>query len=275
VVPTVFGERIVLRLLDQSQTELSLDQIGMSSDMQAELMDIVDRPNGMLLVTGPTGSGKTTTLYAALQRLDRDARNVMTIEDPVEYHLPGISQVQVNPKRGVTFASGLRALLRQDPDVILVGEIRDQETAQLAIQASLTGHFVLATLHTNDAPGAIPRLIDIGLEPFLITSSLLGVLAQRLVRKTCTACNGTGFEPAGHSHRRCEACFGAGYRGRMAVFELLKMNDRLRQLTGSNTDGVTLYQAAVEAGFKPMRIDADRKIAQGLTDHAEVFRVLH
>src|SRR5690606_10495210 len=183
VIPTIWGERIVLRLLDQSQTKLDLDDLGMSKAMQAQLMDIVDRPNGMILVTGPTGSGKTTTLYACLGRIDRNSRNVMTIEDPVEYHLDKISQMQVNPKRGVTFATGLRALLRQDPDVILVGEIRDMETAQLAVQASLTGHFVLATLHTNDAPSAIPRLLDIGVEPFLVTSSLLGVLAQRLVRR--------------------------------------------------------------------------------------------
>ncbi|MEO1718119.1 MAG: ATPase, T2SS/T4P/T4SS family [Planctomycetota bacterium] len=276
VVPTVYGERIVLRLLDQSQTELGLDQIGMSHEMQRDLMDLVDRPNGMVLVTGPTGSGKTTTLYAALQKIDRDARNVMTIEDPVEYHLEGISQIQVNPKRGVTFASGLRALLRQDPDVILVGEIRDAETAQLAIQASLTGHFVLATLHTNDAPGAIPRLIDIGLEPFLITSSLLGVLAQRLVRRTCSVCGGTGFVmDANGQRRRCESCFGTGYRGRIAVYELMKMNDRLRKLTAENVDGISLYEAAIDAGFRPMRDDADAKIAQGITDQAEAYRVLH
>ncbi|MEM9166046.1 MAG: GspE/PulE family protein [Planctomycetota bacterium] len=276
VIPTVYGERLVLRLLDQAQTELSLDQVGMTTEMQAELMDVVDRPNGMLLVTGPTGSGKTTTLYAALQRIDRDTRNVMTIEDPVEYHLDGISQMQVNPKRGVTFANGLRALLRQDPDVILVGEIRDQETAQLAVQASLTGHFVLATLHTNDAPGAIPRLIDIGLEPFLITSSLLGVLAQRLVRKTCPACGGTGYVTAADgTRRRCERCFGTGYHGRLAVYELLRMNDRLRRLTAENADGITLYEAAIDAGFHPMREDAARKVAAGLTDQAEVFRVLH
>lgn len=276
VIPTVYGERLVMRLLDQSQTQLNLDQIGMTEAMQTELMDIVDRPNGMLLVTGPTGSGKTTTLYAALQKIDRATRNVMTIEDPVEYHLEGISQMQVNPKRDVTFAKGLRALLRQDPDVILVGEIRDQETAQLAIQASLTGHFVLATLHTNDAPGAIPRLIDIGLEPFLITSSLLGVLAQRLVRKICPVCNGTAFE---HSHtgdaKRCDSCLGTGYRGRLAVYEIMKMNDTLRRLTAQNADGVTLYEAAVDAGFKPMREDALDKVKRGLTDQAEVYRVLH
>ncbi len=276
VIPTVYGERLVMRLLDQSQTQLNLDQIGMSEQMQTDLMDIVDRPNGMLLVTGPTGSGKTTTLYAALQKIDRATRNVMTIEDPVEYHLEGISQMQVNPKRDVTFATGLRALLRQDPDVILVGEIRDQETAQLAIQASLTGHFVLATLHTNDAPGAIPRLIDIGLEPFLITSSLLGVLAQRLVRRVCPVCNGTGVEtlPSGE-RRRCDNCLGAGYRGRLAVYELMKMTDRLRRLTAENADGVTLYEAAVDGGFMPMREDAMHKVSLGMTDQSEVYRVLH
>ncbi|MFI4872017.1 MAG: GspE/PulE family protein [Phycisphaerales bacterium JB061] len=276
VIPTVFGERLVMRLLDQSQTQLNLDQIGMTEAMQTDLMDIVDRPNGMLLVTGPTGSGKTTTLYAALQKIDRATRNVMTIEDPVEYHLEGISQMQVNPKRDVTFATGLRALLRQDPDVILVGEIRDMETAQLAIQASLTGHFVLATLHTNDAPGAIPRLIDIGLEPFLITSSLLGVLAQRLVRKICPTCHGSGVEttPSG-DRRRCDTCMSSGYRGRLAVYEIMKMTDRLRRLTAENADGVTLYEAAVDGGFLPMRDDAMNKVKQGLTDQAEVYRVLH
>ncbi len=276
VIPTVYGERLVMRLLDQSQTQLSLDQIGMAESMQADLMDIVDRPNGMLLVTGPTGSGKTTTLYAALQKIDRATRNVMTIEDPVEYHLDGISQMQVNPKRDVTFATGLRALLRQDPDVILVGEIRDQETAQLAIQASLTGHFVLATLHTNDAPGAIPRLIDIGLEPFLITSSLLGVLAQRLVRRVCPTCEGSGVETtATGERRRCDTCLGTGYRGRIAVYELMKMTDQLRRLTAENADGVTLYEAAVDGGFQPMREDAMAKVARGMTDQAEVYRVLH
>lgn len=276
VIPTVYGERIVLRLLDQSSTELSLDQIGMTTDMQARLMDLIDRPNGMLLVTGPTGSGKTTTLYAALQKIDRGSRNVMTVEDPVEYHLAGISQMQVNPKRGVTFSTGLRALLRQDPDVILVGEIRDQETANLAIQASLTGHFVLATLHTNDAPGAIPRLIDMGLEPYLITSSLLGVLAQRLLRKICPACGGTGFIPTAlGGNERCETCFGSGYKGRLAVYELMQMTDQLRRLTAENADGVTLMEAAVDGGFETMHADAAAKVALGVTDQSEVFRVLH
>ena len=271
VIPTIFGERIVLRLLDQSQNELDLNAVGMSKKLQTGLMDCVERPNGILLVTGPTGSGKTTTLYAALGRIDRASRNVMTIEDPVEYHLDGISQMQVNVKRGVTFATGLRSLLRQDPDVILVGEIRDPETAQLAIQASLTGHFVLATLHTNDAPSAIPRLLDIGVEPYLVTSSLVGVLAQRLMRRLCANCAGTGT----HNGEPCETCFGTGYKGRLAVHELMLMNDELRQLTAKRADGVTLYETAVNTGFEPMKLDAMEKVAQGLTDEAEVFRVLH
>lgn len=279
VIPTIFGERIVLRLLDQSQTQLDLDAVGMSKGLQTRLMDCVERPNGILLVTGPTGSGKTTTLYAALGRIDRSSRNVMTIEDPVEYHLDGISQMQVNPKRGVTFANGLRSLLRQDPDVILVGEVRDPETAQLAIQASLTGHLVLATLHTNDAPSSIPRLLDIGVEPYLVTSSLLGVLAQRLLRKICPVCKGTGRAggAAGGVGETvpCENCFATGYRGRLAVHELMLMTDELRRLTGERADGVSLYEAAVNGGFEPMKIDAMEKVAQGLTDEAEVFRVLH
>ena len=256
VIPTIYGERVVLRLLDQSTTQLSLDSLGMDPNIQSQLMDIVDRPNGMVLVTGPTGSGKTTTLYAALDRIDRTSRNVMTVEDPVEYRLEGISQMQVNPKRNVTFSTGLRALLRQDPDVILVGEIRDHETAQLAIQASLTGHLVLATLHTNDAPSAIPRLIDIGVEHYLITSSLLGVLAQRLLRKT---------DPDNEGQ----------YKGRLAAHELMTVTDTIRSLTAQNADGVTIYNAAVEEGFEPMRTDALRKVEMGLTDQAEVFRVMH
>ena len=256
VIPTIYGERVVLRLLDQSTTQLSLDTLGMNKKMQGRLMDMVDRPNGMVLVTGPTGSGKTTTLYAALDRIDRTSRNVMTIEDPVEYRLEGISQMQVHPKRNVTFATGLRALLRQDPDVLLVGEIRAPAPAQLAIQASLTGHLVLATLHTNDAPSAIPRLIDIGVEHYLVTSSLLGVLAQRLLRKA---------DPDNEGE----------YKGRIAAHELMTVTDTIRSLTAQNADGVTIYKAAVEEGFEPMRTDALRKVEMGLTDQAEVFRVLH
>ncbi|MGD1917191.1 MAG: GspE/PulE family protein [Phycisphaerales bacterium] len=260
VIPTVHGERLVMRLLDQGQNKLSLDTLGMTQAMQQELKDTVDRPNGMLLVTGPTGSGKTTTLYSALGMVARDSRNVMTIEDPVEYRLEGISQMQVNVKRGVTFAAGLRSLLRQDPDVILVGEVRDHETAQLAVQASLTGHLVLATLHTNDAPSAIPRLLDIGIEPFLVTSSLLGVMAQRLVRRLAT------------EEERAET--GQMYRGRMGVYELMRMNDELRTLTAQRADGVLLMEAAKRAGFKPMIEDAKMKAAKGMTDAAEIRRVL-
>jgi general secretion pathway protein E len=272
-IPTVYGERLVLRLLDQSNTQLSLDEIGMTREMQTRLLDLIERPTGIVLVTGPTGSGKTTTLYAALSRIDRASRNVMTIEDPVEYHLEGISQMQVNAKRGVTFASGLRALLRQDPDVILVGEIRDSETAELAIQASLTGHLVLATLHTNDAPSAIPRLIDIGTEPYLITSSLLAVVAQRLLRRTCSACGGLATAP--NSAGRCEQCFGLGYKGRLAAYEIMEMTDSLRLLTAKRADAITLFEAARESGFRTMREDALDKVRLGLTDENEVYRVLH
>ncbi len=276
VIPTVFGERIVLRLLDQSQTQLTLDEVGMTAEMQSTLLELVERPNGMILVTGPTGSGKTTTLYAALGMVDRASRNVMTIEDPVEYHLEGISQMQVNPKRNVTFATGLRSLLRQDPDVILVGEVRDSETAQLAIQASLTGHLVLATLHTNDAPSAIPRLIDIGVPPYLVTSSLMAVLAQRLLRRVCKACGGTGKATAARAgDDRCETCFGTGFKGRVAVYEIMTMTDDLRRLTAQSADAVALYDAAVRSGFRPMRDDAEAKVSRGLTTTDEVKRVLH
>jgi general secretion pathway protein E len=274
-IPTVYGERLVLRLLDQSSTQLSLDEIGMTKGMQAQLLDLIERPTGIVLVTGPTGSGKTTTLYAALSRIDRSSRNVMTIEDPVEYHLDGISQMQVNVKRGVTFAAGLRSILRQDPDVILVGEIRDGETAQLAIQASLTGHLVLATLHTNDSPSAIPRLIDIGIEPYLVTSSLMAALAQRLLRRTCQACQGGKVVPAESSSGRCEVCYGTGYKGRLAVYEIMTMNDELRRLTGQRADAISLYECAAKSGFQPMRMDALIKVQMGLTDEAEVYRVLH
>jgi len=270
-VPTIFGERLVLRLLDQSQTQLSLDALGMSKPMQQELVDLVSRPTGMVLVTGPTGSGKTTTLYAALERIDRHSRNVMTIEDPVEYHLDNIAQTQVNPKRGVTFASGLRSLLRQDPDVILVGEIRDEETAHLAVQASLTGHLVLATLHTNDAPSAVSRLQDIGVEPYLISSALLAVLGQRLLRRTCEVCRGEG-ETAG---RRCETCLGTGYAGRVAIFELMRMTDELRRLALASADAQAVRSQALSEGMRPMMDDARDKVQAGLTTNLEVQRVLH
>lgn len=269
-VPTVFGERLVLRLLDQSQTKLTLDAVGMTRGMQEQLVELINRPNGMILVTGPTGSGKTTTLYGALERIDRTSRNVMTIEDPVEYHLEGIAQIQVNPKRGVTFATGLRSVLRQDPDVILVGEIRDAETAQLAVQASLTGHLVLATLHTNDAPSAISRLQDIGIEPYLISSSLLAVMAQRLLRRTCVACSGTGQAGGG----RCDRCYGSGFAGRVAIYEIMVMTDDIRRLTMTTADARAIRQMAVNAGMKEMMEDGMEKVASGLTTESELRRVL-
>jgi general secretion pathway protein E len=285
-VPTIFGERIVLRLLDQTQTQLTLDAVGMSARMQSEFLDLVERPTGMILVTGPTGSGKTTSLYAALGRVDRTSRNVMTIEDPVEYHLEHIAQMQVNPKRNVTFATGLRSILRQDPDVILVGEIRDAETANLAVQAALTGHLVLATLHTNDAPSAISRLADIGVEPYLINSSLLAVLAQRLMRRVCPACGGKGVVEGaasgrpgaagrGSKEQRCERCFGTGYHGRVAVCELMKMTDELRRRALESADAIAIRELAIEQGMRSMVDDAKEKIAAGLTTEAELRRVLH
>lgn len=276
-VPTIYGERLVLRLLDQSQTKLSLDSLGMAQPMQQQLVSLIDRPNGMVLVTGPTGSGKTTTLYAAMEKIDRASRNVMTIEDPVEYHLEGIAQVQVNVKRGVTFAAGLRSLLRQDPDVILVGEVRDAETAQLAVQASLTGHLVLATLHTNDAPSAISRLQDIGIEPYLIASSLLAVLAQRLTRRTCAVCSGRGQAPLANAPSiiaRCERCFGSGFSGRLAIYEIMPVTDDIRQQTMVTADAVALRALAVKQGMKTMWDDGHEKVARGLTTETELRRVL-
>jgi general secretion pathway protein E len=214
-LPSAHGERAVLRLLDKSESKLSLEAVGMQGDTLRRFTGLIAQPHGIVLVTGPTGSGKTTTLYAALSRLDATRSNIMTVEDPIEYELPGVGQTQVNPKIDLTFAKALRAILRQDPDIIMIGEIRDFETAQIAIQASLTGHLVLATLHTNDAASAVTRLTDMGVEPFLLSSSLLGVLAQRLVRKVCHACAGKG----------CEACGHTGYAGRTGLFELLAVDD--------------------------------------------------
>src|SRR6195952_389952 len=214
-LPSAHGERAVLRLLDKSESKISLESVGMTGATLERFLDLIAQPHGIILVTGPTGSGKTTTLYAALSRLDSSTGNIMTVEDPIEYELPGIGQTQVNPKIDLDFAKALRAILRQDPDVIMIGEIRDYETAQIAIQASLTGHLVLATLHTNDAASAVNRLIDMGVEPFLLSSSLLGVLAQRLVRKLCTQCGGAG----------CGHCAQTGYQGRTGIFELMTAND--------------------------------------------------
>ncbi|MBY0455505.1 MAG: Flp pilus assembly complex ATPase component TadA [Burkholderiaceae bacterium] len=262
-LPSAHGERAVLRLLDKSESKLSLEAIGMQGEVLRRLEGLIAQPHGIILVTGPTGSGKTTTLYAALSRLDATQANIMTVEDPIEYELPGVGQTQVNAKIDLTFAKALRAILRQDPDVIMIGEIRDFETAQIAIQASLTGHLVLATLHTNDAASAVTRLTDMGVEPFLLSSSLLGVLAQRLVRKTCTTCHGGG----------CEACGHTGYAGRTGVFELLVTTDAIRAQIHQKSAEADVRAAAIAGGMALMRDDGERLISAGITSREEVLRV--
>ena len=262
-LPSAHGERAVLRLLDKSGLRIGTRQLGLDPALQQQLQHMVRQPHGLLLVTGPTGSGKTTTLYALLQELDTQTQNIMTVEDPIEYELPGIGQTQVNPRIELDFARALRAILRQDPDVIMIGEIRDLETAQIAIQASLTGHLVLATLHTNSAVSAVTRLTDMGIEPFLLSSSLLGVLAQRLVRKTCTHCAGQG----------CAACGQTGFHGRTGLFELLPASERLRELIHHGASEAELLQCAQSEGMGLMREDGQRLVEAGLTSLQEVLRV--
>ena len=262
-LPSAHGERAVLRLLDKSESRLSLESVGMQGDALVRLQHLIAQPHGIILVTGPTGSGKTTTLYAALGRLDAAHSNIMTVEDPIEYELPGVGQTQVNAKIELTFAKALRAILRQDPDVIMIGEIRDFETAQIAIQASLTGHLVLATLHTNDAASAVTRLTDMGVEPFLLSSSLLGVLAQRLVRKLCRTCHGTGCADCGHT----------GYQGRTGVFELLVTDDAIRAQIHNRAAEAEIRAAALAAGMTLMRDDGERLVQAGITSREELVRV--
>ncbi|MDH4450268.1 MAG: ATPase, T2SS/T4P/T4SS family [Rhodoferax sp.] len=263
-LPSAHGERAVLRLLDKSQDQRSLEAVGMQGDVLQRFEGLIAQPHGIILVTGPTGSGKSTTLYASLGRLDAARQNIMTVEDPIEYELPGVGQTQVNAKIDLTFAKALRAILRQDPDVIMIGEIRDFETAQIAIQASLTGHLVLATLHTNDAASAVTRLIDMGVEPFLLSSSLRGVLAQRLVRKTCTACAGQG----------CDTCAHTGYQGRTGVFELLVADDTISELIHHNAAEADIRAAALRQGMVPLRTDGERLVSAGLTSREELLRVV-
>ncbi len=262
-LPSAHGERAVLRLLDKSESKLTLAAVGMEGQTLQRFESLVKQPHGIILVTGPTGSGKTTTLYAALQSLDASQNNIMTVEDPIEYELTGVGQTQVNPKIDLDFAKALRAILRQDPDIIMIGEIRDHETAQIAIQASLTGHLVLATLHTNDAASAITRLTDMGVEPFLLSSSLLGVLAQRLLRKSCTHCQGAG----------CEACGHSGYLGRTGIFELLTTNDDMRALIHNQASEAQLRDAALRNGMTLMREDGERLVRQGISTPEELVRV--
>jgi general secretion pathway protein E len=271
-LPSAHGERAVLRLLDKGEARFTLESLGMSGDTLAKFKRLTQQPHGIVLVTGPTGSGKTTTLYAGLGQVDTSTTNVLTVEDPVEYELPGIGQTQVNPKIELTFARALRAILRQDPDVIMIGEIRDFETAQIAIQASLTGHLVLATLHTNDAPSAVTRLTDMGVEPFLLSSSLLGVLAQRLVRKLCTACRKPDDKGRWHPVG-CAACGNTGYKGRTGIYELMVADTSVQSLIHSRAAESQLFVAAEKAGMRTMREDGERLVAEGVTSLEELLRV--
>jgi type IV pilus assembly protein PilB len=291
-LPTIFGEKMVMRLLNKSSILLGLEDLGLTADTLARFEKMIRRPYGLLLVTGPTGSGKTTTLYSALNSISSVERNVITIEDPVEYQLKYINQVQVNLKTGVTFANGLRAILRQDPDVVMVGEIRDTETASIAIQAALTGHLVFSTLHTNDAAGAVARLLDMGAEPFLVASSLIGVMAQRLVRKVCVHCK-SPFTPTadliknlnldpligGQKEARlvkgagCQQCRNTGYSGRFGIYEILPIDEAIRNLIVVKSSSTAIRNQAMQAGFTGLRLYGLAAALKGITTLEEVLRV--
>ena len=288
-LPTQFGESVVLRVLDRSTVNLNLTALGMPPKIHEYILRTIEKPNGIFIVTGPTGSGKTTTLYAALNEIDTIDSKVLTAEDPVEYDIEGIIQVPVNEGIGLTFARVLRAFLRQDPDRIMVGETRDIETAQIAIQASLTGHLVFTTLHTNDAPGAVTRLVDMGVEPFMISASLEGVLGQRLIRKICNGCR-TAYEPSEavlaqlglspheigdknfYYGQGCDACNNTGYKGRKGIYELLDMSDPIRELINQRAPSVVLKQKAIELGMTTLREDGMRSIYDGETTIEEVLK---
>lgn len=290
VLPVVFGERIVMRLLDKTRSFARIEEIGMSERDLHIVKKTIARPNGIFYITGPTGSGKTTTLYSILYELNTPDVNIVTVEDPVEYQMPGIGQVQVREKVGLTFASALRSILRQDPDIVMIGETRDQETAQIAIQAALTGHLVLSTLHTNSAPASITRLIDMGLEPFLIASSVVSICAQRLVRKLCVKCK-QPYQPSLELLRNigltadaaraitfyqavgCEECNNTGYKGRMAIFEIMEISPEIAKLTMARSDTTLLRKQAVQDGMILLIEDGVRKIKQGLTTIEEVLSV--
>lgn len=290
-LPTFWGEKAVLRILDKSRTLVSLNQLGFRPDTQKEFEQLINRHQGMLLVTGPTGSGKTTTLYASLHQLNDDTKNITTVEDPIEYEVEGLNQVQVLEAVDLTFATALRHVLRQDPDVILIGEVRDHDTAQMAFRASLTGHLVLSTLHTNDAPSAATRLIDIGLPPYIVASSLIGVLAQRLVRRLCRRCREAceptqveleslqlSTEQAGrvqfHRARGCQHCRNTGYSGRIALYELLTMTPEIRSAITGGADASVLRQISIKAGMKTLKYDGLAKIHSGITSAHEVAGVM-
>jgi len=287
-VPTVYGESIVMRLLDRSSVFLPLEELGFSPEIRARFEALIKRPHGILLVTGPTGSGKTTTLYAALDKINSPDRKIITVEDPVEYQLKGVNQIPVRAKIGLTFATGLRHIVRQDPDVILVGEIRDLETADIAIQAALTGHLVFSTLHTNDAPGAITRLEDMGVEPYLVSSVLEGIVAQRLVRRICAACRvqdhpsradleALGVDVNGRYDlfrgTGCDECRGTGYRGRFGIYELFPITEDVRSLVLRRASTPEIRRHAIEAGMTTLRLDGWWKARHGLTTVDEILRV--
>ncbi len=290
-VPTSFGERCVLRILDKSTGVFALDELGLWADDLARLDSLLNRAHGVIFVTGPTGSGKSTTLYACLNRINSAEKNVITIEDPIEYQLTGISQIQVANKKGMTFATSLRHVLRQDPDVIMVGEVRDVETARMAIQSSLTGHLVFSTLHTNDSAGAVSRLLDLGVEPYLVSSSLIAIMAQRLVRRVCPDCQEPST-PTAHEldqlglgtlqqnkdakfyvGRGCEKCFQTGYRGRTGIYELMLINDEIQELIYQRATAGSIKKLALQSGMQTLRMDGARKALAGITTVAEVLRV--
>ena len=289
-VPTTWGESVVMRLLDRSSVLLSLEDLGLKGEKLKIVESLIRRPHGIILVTGPTGSGKTTTLYAGLERINSPDKKIITVEDPVEYQIQGINQIQVNSKVNLSFANGLRSILRQDPDVILVGEIRDRETADIAIHASLTGHLVFSTLHTNDSASAITRLIDMKIEPFLVASSLMAVIAQRLLRILCNSCK-ESYKPSDDELKKvgikreqlkdgmlyrakgCDRCFDMGYSGRSAIFEMLLVDDDIRNLTLSHVDSGQIKKKAIEHGMTPLRMDGADHIIRGVTSVDEVMRV--
>jgi len=287
-LPGVHGESIVLRILDRSDVTVSLDKLGMPADILKPYAHIIQQPHGMVLVTGPTGSGKTTSLYGTLEKINTGSQKIITIEDPVEYMLEGITQIHVNAKIGLTFAAGLRSIVRQDPDIIMVGEIRDHETAEIAIESALTGHLVFSTLHTNDAAGAVTRLQDMGIDTYLISSSLMAVMAQRLVRKVCLHCaeeqaltaeefDLLGITPQDCTHvrrgRGCERCANTGYRGRLGLYELLVVSDEVRHVISSGGDANAIRQQAISEGMRSLRKDALEKLYQGITTPEEIVRV--
>jgi len=290
-VPTVYGENVVLRLLDVASALLGLDKLGFSGEILKKYQKLIYRPHGIILVTGPTGSGKTTTLYASLDKINTVEKNIITVEDPVEYKLAGIRQIQINPKVDLTFANGLRSILRQDPDIIMVGEMRDYETAEIAIQAALTGHLVFSTLHTNDAPGAVTRMVDMGVEPFLVSSSVIGVLAQRLVRTICPECKEEyvptkeELEDIGLSDEEgktktkfyrgkgCAKCMDMGYKGRISIYEFMLMDDDIRNLVIAKAPTEQIRKKALEKGMTALKTDGIEKVRAGVTTVEEVLRV--